>query len=86
MTVSGESALSAGREPRQPAMRVRIRLRELAVQLRGDLETLTDPQARALFGTTAELLTTLEQAFADVDARAEAEVRAAHFPAPGNVA
>ena len=84
VTAPGDSALSAGRDAREPALRVRLQLRELAVQLRDDLETLADPQAKALFGTTADLLTTLEQAFAGVDARTEAEAASAPWPRAGH--
>ena len=76
----GNSALSAGGELGQSVIRVRARLGELVAQLRAVLDTLADPQARALFGTTADLLTTLEQAFADVAARSDADPRSDSAP------
>lgn len=79
----GNPALSAGGELHQAVMRVRLRLEELTVQLRSDLDMLVDPQTRALFGTTADLLAVLEQAFADVTARSGADPRSACVPRKG---
>lgn len=76
----GGCVRTVGSDPRQQPMRARARLRELAAQLRDDVGTLADPQTRALFATTADLLTALEQAFADAQARAEPAWRPS--PAP----
>ncbi|MET9059177.1 hypothetical protein ABZX99_15295 [Streptomyces antibioticus] len=55
---------------RGPSLRARARLRELVLQLRDDLPSITDPHARNLFATTADLLVALDEAFADAQARA----------------
>ncbi|HEY3506042.1 MAG TPA: hypothetical protein VGN37_25055 [Actinocatenispora sp.] len=47
--------------------RARAGLRALAEQLRGDRDAVDDARARALFATTANLLTALDDAFADVE-------------------
>jgi hypothetical protein len=48
------------------AMHARMRLRALAIELRDDVDAIgDDPRTSALFATTAHLLETLEQAFAD---------------------
>ena len=67
----GESSGTAGRDPRQPAVRARARLRELKTQLRDDCASLADPATRALFVNTAELLGVLEEAFAAAQTRSE---------------
>lgn len=60
--------VSTGRtDARGSATRARARLRELADQLRDDRDTVDDPRTRALFGTTANLLAALDDAFADVE-------------------
>lgn len=51
------------------SMRARAQLLELAQQLRDDLGRLPDPSTRTLFATTADLLVTLEEAFADAELR-----------------
>ncbi|MEV6104224.1 hypothetical protein AB0M28_05830 [Streptomyces sp. NPDC051940] len=45
------------------------------MQLNEDVVLLADPRAKALFTTTADLLVALDQAFAEVDARAAAPAR-----------
>lgn len=80
----GNQALSVIGELRQSVLRVRARRGELITQLRGDLDTVVDPQAKALFRTTAVLLTALEQAFADVAAQSGTDPRS--DSAPGKAA
>lgn len=63
-----DSTNAAGLVLRNPAGRVSVQLRELGMQLRADAGGLTDPRTRRLFATTADLLVTLERAFADAEA------------------
>ena len=67
----GDSAGRAGGDPQLAVVRARTRLRELVTQLRDDVDTVADARARTLFATTADLLVVLEEAFADLEVRAE---------------
>lgn len=51
-------------DPNRHTMQVRARLTELAEHLREDVQKVDDPAFKALFETTAEVLTGLEKAFA----------------------
>jgi hypothetical protein len=51
-------------DPKRHTMQVRARLTELAEHLREDVQKVDDPAFKALFETTAEVLTGLEKAFA----------------------
>ncbi|MBG0741050.1 hypothetical protein IV500_16885 [Paeniglutamicibacter antarcticus] len=51
-------------DPKRHTMQVRSRLTELAEHLREDVEKVDEPGFKALFETTAEVLTGLEKAFA----------------------
>ena len=54
----------AENDPRRHTMQVRSRLTELAEHLREDVDKVDDPRFKALFETSAEVLTGLEKAFA----------------------
>ncbi len=60
----------------QTVLQARARLRELSAQLRTDADTVADAHTKALFATTSDLLTALEQAFADADHHAAPTWRA----------
>lgn len=51
-------------DPRRHTMQVRSRLTELAEHLREDVDKVDEPRFKALFETSAEVLTGLEKAFA----------------------
>ncbi len=51
-------------DPKRHTMQVRARLSELANHLREDVQKVDDPAFKALFETTAEVLTGLEKAVA----------------------
>jgi hypothetical protein len=58
-------------DPRRHTSQVRERLSELIAHLRQDVGKIDDPRAQALFETTAEVLTGLEKAYTDFEARDE---------------
>lgn len=60
-------AEAANRNLQWPAGLASTRLHHLGMQLRADVGAVTDPRIRTLFVTTADLLTTLGQAFADAE-------------------
>jgi hypothetical protein len=62
-------------DPVEHTRKVREMFDRLAELLRGDVERIDDPKAKALFETSAEVLTGLSKAFADHDARSEAAWR-----------
>lgn len=49
-------------DPRRHTMQIRSRLTELTEHLREDVQKVEDPSFKALFETTAEVLTGLEKA------------------------
>lgn len=54
---------------------MQARLQEDVDHLRGDIEKLSEPQAKAMFETAAEVLLGLKKAFADYERRNEAAWR-----------
>jgi hypothetical protein len=62
-------------DPKVHTAHIRGALEELTGHLRGDIERVTEPAARALFETTAEVLQGLAKAYADYDAGKEAGFR-----------
>jgi hypothetical protein len=58
-------------DPRVHTRNIKGELHELVGHLRRDVERVEDPQARALFETTAEVLLGLEKAFSDFEERNE---------------
>lgn len=64
------SEMGTGGRAQEPSMRARARLQALVLQLRDDPPLVSDPHARNLFATTADLLVALDEAFADVQGRA----------------
>lgn len=47
-------------------------MRELIAHLRADVEKITEPQAKAMFETSAEVVTGLVKAFDDYEQKTEA--------------
>jgi hypothetical protein len=61
-------------DPRHSTARVRGKFNDLIVLMRQDLETVGDPQARALLEAAAEVLGGLSKAFSDYEQRGEADL------------
>ncbi|OPY26885.1 MAG: hypothetical protein A4E28_02262 [Methanocella sp. PtaU1.Bin125] len=64
-----------GQDPRRYTTPIKMKLRELASQMRDDLDKVDDEKARALLETSAEVILGLIQAFEDYEAKNEAAWR-----------
>ncbi|MGA9139990.1 MAG: hypothetical protein WBZ29_07195 [Methanocella sp.] len=64
-----------GNDPRRYTTPIKMRLRELADEMRDDVKKVDDEQAKALFETSAEVVSGLMQAFEDYEAKNEAAWR-----------
>ena len=62
-------------DPRAHTRKIEASLHEMASHLRGDVELIDDPRAKAMFETAAEVIGGLEKAFHDFDAKQEAAWR-----------
>lgn len=62
-------------EPRQLARKMQMQLQELMVLMREDIERVDEPQLKAMFETTAEVLGGLKKAFNDYEQKNEAAWR-----------
>jgi hypothetical protein len=58
-------------DPREHTRVMEKRFKETVSDLRSDIKVLSDPRARALFETAAEVIGGLEKAFHDYDKRDE---------------
>lgn len=58
-------------DPRRHTQQVKERLQELIDHLRADVHQIDEPQAKALFETTAEALGGLKRAFEDYEDKDE---------------
>jgi hypothetical protein len=58
-------------DPRYHTQKVGQMMEDLVNHLRQDVDKVDDPQARALFEVSAEVLQGLERAFKDFEAKAE---------------
>jgi hypothetical protein len=63
-------------DPRHHTIRMRNAMRDLAQHLREDVNKIDEPQARALFETSAEVLGALAKAFEDYEQKKEPAFRA----------
>ena len=63
--------------PIHHTQKIKAQMRELIDHLRGDVGKVTEPQARALFEVSAEVLTGLVKAFDDYEQKSEAAWRTA---------
>lgn len=52
--------------------KLKDQMRELIAHLRADVEKITEPQAKAMFETSAEVVTGLVKAFDDYEQKTEA--------------
>ena len=59
-------------DPRHHTLRIRDRMNELIEHLREDVEKIDEPQAKALFETSAEVIAGLVRAFEHYDEKNEA--------------
>jgi hypothetical protein len=62
---------SEQRDPHQHVRKVAGQLQELIDHLRSDIEKIDDPRAKAMFETSAEVLSGLKKAFHDYESRNE---------------
>ncbi|MEX0904901.1 MAG: hypothetical protein WD604_04560 [Balneolaceae bacterium] len=62
-------------DPAEHARNIRKGLQGMADHLRKDIEKVNDPQAKALFETSAEVLLGLTKAFAHYEEKSEAAWR-----------
>ncbi len=63
------------RDPRHHTQRMKVRLQETIDHLRQDIQTVDEPQLKAMFETSAEVLTGLAKAFSDYEQKNEAAWR-----------
>ena len=66
---------SAAHDPRHHTQRMQQRLTETVQHLRKDIETVDEPQLKAMFETSAEVLGGLVKAFSDYETKNEAAWR-----------
>lgn len=66
---------SGERDPRHHAQRMKARLQETIDHMRQDVEKVDDPQFRAMFETSAEVLSDLVKASSDYERKNEATWR-----------
>lgn len=59
------------RDPRYHTQKMRTALREIREHLREDIEKVDEPQLKAMFETSAEVIGGLEKAFSDYEQKNE---------------
>jgi hypothetical protein len=64
-------ATEADRDPRHHTANMQGRLQELVDQLRADTSKVDEPQLKAMFETSAEVLLGLKKAFSDYERKNE---------------
>ena len=68
-------ASSAGRNPQHHTQKMKTRLQEIVTHLRQDIQKVDEPQLKAMFETSAEVLSGLMKAFSDYEKKNEAAWR-----------
>jgi hypothetical protein len=63
------------RNPRHHTQKMRKKLQEVKQHLREDIEKVDEPQLRAMFETSAEVIGGLEKAFSDYEQKNESAWR-----------
>jgi hypothetical protein len=63
------------RDPRHHTQQVQQRLQELMNHLRQDIEKVDEPQLKAMFETSAEVLGGIKKAFSDYESKNESAWR-----------
>jgi hypothetical protein len=66
---------SDDRDPRSHTQNMRNRLQEMIAHLRADIEKVDEPQLKAMFETSAEVLGGLSKAFSDYERKNESAWR-----------
>ena len=64
-------ASASDRDPRHHTQKMRRALSEIRTHLREDIEKVDEPQLKAMFETSAEVLGGLEKAFRDYEEKNE---------------
>ncbi|MCK1419284.1 hypothetical protein IVB14_29860 [Bradyrhizobium sp. 180] len=64
-------ASAADRDPRHHTQKMQKALRDIRSHLREDIEKVDEPQLKAMFETSAEVLGGLEKAFKDYEQKNE---------------
>jgi hypothetical protein len=68
-------ASSADRNPQRHTEKMKTRLQEIVSHMREDVKKVDEPQLKAMFETSAEVLTGLIKAFGDYEKKNEAAWR-----------
>lgn len=68
-------ASEADRDPRHHTQKMQARLQEIIDHLRGDTGKVDEPQLKAMFETSAEVLIGLKKAFSDYEQKNESAWR-----------
>jgi len=68
-------ASAADRDPRHHTQKMQKALQDIRTHLREDIERVDEPQLKAMFETSAEVLAGLERAFKDYEQKNEAAWR-----------
>lgn len=68
-------ASSADRNPQRHTQKMKTRLQETVTHLREDIQKVDEPQLKAMFETSAEVLSGLIKAFSDYEKKNEAAWR-----------
>ena len=68
-------ASAADRDPRHHTQKMKKRLNETIAHLREDIEKVDEPQIKAMFETSAEVLGGLVKAFSDYEQKNESAWR-----------
>ena len=69
------ASVTAERDPRHHTQRMQKRLQEIKDHLREDIEKVDEPQLKAMFETSAEVLGGLIKAFGDYERKNESAWR-----------
>ena len=68
-------ASASDRNPQHHTQKMKTRLQETVTHLRGDIDKVDEPQLKAMFETSAEVLNGLIKAFGDYEKKNEAAWR-----------
>jgi ferric iron reductase protein FhuF len=68
-------ASAADRNPQHHTQKMKARLQETVTHLREDIQKVDEPQLKAMFETSAEVLSGLVRAFGDYEKKNEAAWR-----------
>ncbi|KFL29458.1 hypothetical protein JP75_21130 [Devosia riboflavina] len=68
-------ASETDRDPRHQTQQMQQRLQELMDHLRQDIEKVDEPQLKAMFETSAEVLGGIKKAFSDYESKNESAWR-----------